>query len=168
MKKICCHTFFLAQISQNLKLFIFEMVKKKIWANIQNIIELFTQKIDPMLSKVRVWDPGSGKNLFRIQGSKRHRIPDPEHCTDVRKLSRGGSTEYHASPPSIKFHSATSQAARRRAAPHHFVTTKPVPRKRAKYPPLYSATLFGRFRLVGDSGSSVTEVKYGVRYPKFI
>jgi hypothetical protein len=22
-------------------------------------------------------DPGSGKNLFRIQGSKRHRIPDP-------------------------------------------------------------------------------------------
>ncbi len=27
-------------------------------------------------------DPGSGKNLFRIQGSKRHRIPDqhPQHC----------------------------------------------------------------------------------------
>jgi hypothetical protein len=23
-------------------------------------------------------DPGSGKNLFRIQGSKRHRIPDPD------------------------------------------------------------------------------------------
>ncbi len=27
-------------------------------------------------------DPGSRKNLFRIQGSKRHRIPDPDpqHC----------------------------------------------------------------------------------------
>jgi hypothetical protein len=24
-------------------------------------------------------DPGSGKNLSRIQGSKRHRIPDPQH-----------------------------------------------------------------------------------------
>jgi hypothetical protein len=30
-----------------------------------------------MLSKIWVWDPGSGKNLFRIPGSKRHRIPDP-------------------------------------------------------------------------------------------
>jgi hypothetical protein len=52
--------------------FIFEM-KKKIWANFQRIIELFTQKI-------WVWDTGSGKNLFRIriQESKRHRIPDPD------------------------------------------------------------------------------------------
>jgi hypothetical protein len=24
-----------------------------------------------------IQDPGSGKNLFRIQGSKRHQIPDP-------------------------------------------------------------------------------------------
>ncbi len=27
----------------------------------------------------RIRDPGSGKNLFRIPGSKRHRIPDPQH-----------------------------------------------------------------------------------------
>jgi hypothetical protein len=27
--------------------------------------------------------PGSGKNLFRIQGSKRHRIPDPQHCVQL-------------------------------------------------------------------------------------
>ncbi len=35
------------------------MVKKKIWANFQRIIELFTQKIVTKLSKIWVWDPGS-------------------------------------------------------------------------------------------------------------
>jgi hypothetical protein len=58
---------------------IFEMPKKKIWANFHRIRELFTQKIVTMLSKIWVWDPRSGKNLFRIPGSKRHRIPDPQH-----------------------------------------------------------------------------------------
>ncbi len=47
------------------------MMKKKIWANIQRIIELFTQKIANKLSKICVWDPWSGKNPFRI--------PDPQH-----------------------------------------------------------------------------------------
>ncbi len=72
-------------VFKNLKFnfFIFEMFKKKIWANFQKIIELFTQKIVTKLSKIWVWypgseirdprseirDPGSGKNLFRI--------PDP-------------------------------------------------------------------------------------------
>jgi hypothetical protein len=48
---------------------------------------LITQKIVTKLSKILIWDPGSEigirkKNLFRIQGSKRHRIPDPDpqHC----------------------------------------------------------------------------------------
>jgi hypothetical protein len=45
------------------------MLKKKIWANFQRIIELFTKKIVTKLSKIWVWDPGSGKNQFRI--------PDP-------------------------------------------------------------------------------------------
>jgi hypothetical protein len=40
--------------------FIFEMLKKKIWANFQRIIALFTQKIVTKLSKIWVWDPGSG------------------------------------------------------------------------------------------------------------
>jgi hypothetical protein len=44
--------------------FIFEMLKKKIWANFQRIIELFIQKIVTKLSKIWVWDPRSG-----IQGS---------------------------------------------------------------------------------------------------
>jgi hypothetical protein len=56
------------------------MLKKKIWANFQRITELFTQKIVTKLSKIRVWDPGSAKKTYsgsRIQGSKRHWIPDP-------------------------------------------------------------------------------------------
>jgi hypothetical protein len=36
------------------------MLKKKIWANFQRIIELFTQKIVTKLSKIWVWDPRSG------------------------------------------------------------------------------------------------------------
>jgi hypothetical protein len=39
--------------------FLFEMPNKKIWANFQRIIEVFTQKIVTKLSKIRVWDPGS-------------------------------------------------------------------------------------------------------------
>jgi hypothetical protein len=68
---------------------IFEMLKKKIWANFQIIVEVFTQKIFNMLSNIWVWDPGSEirdpektYSGSRIQGSKRHRIPDPDpqHC----------------------------------------------------------------------------------------
>jgi hypothetical protein len=40
--------------------FIFEMLKKIIWANFQRIIERFTQKIAKKLSKIWVWDPRSG------------------------------------------------------------------------------------------------------------
>jgi hypothetical protein len=61
------------------------VVKKKIWANFQRIIELFTQKIVTKLSKIWIWDPGSEirdpektYSGSRIQGSKRHRIPDPD------------------------------------------------------------------------------------------
>jgi hypothetical protein len=64
------------------------MIKKKICANFQRILELFTQKIVTKLSKIWVWDPGSEirdpektHSGSRIQGSKWHRIPDPQHCT---------------------------------------------------------------------------------------
>jgi hypothetical protein len=62
------------------------MLKKKIWANFQRIVEVFTQKIFNMLSNIWVWDPGS---VIRdpektYSGSripdpevKRHQIPDP-------------------------------------------------------------------------------------------
>ena len=55
------------------------------WANFQRIVEVFTQKIFNMLSNIWVWDPGSEirdpektYSGSRIQGSKRHRIPDPD------------------------------------------------------------------------------------------
>ncbi len=63
--------------------FIFELLKEKIWANLQRIIELFTKKLSISSQKYRfgIWDPESGKNLFRnldsesrIRGSKR------QHC----------------------------------------------------------------------------------------
>jgi hypothetical protein len=62
------------------------MLNKNIWAKFQRILKVFTQIIFTMLSNIWVWDPGfeirdpektySGS---RIQGSKRHRIPDPQH-----------------------------------------------------------------------------------------
>ncbi len=85
VKKNCCHTFFCSHKFHIIgNYLIFEMLKKKIWANFQIIIELFTQNVVTKLSKKRVWDPGSGKTYSgsRIQGSKKHRIPDPDpqHC----------------------------------------------------------------------------------------
>jgi hypothetical protein len=60
------------------------MPKKKFWANFKRFIELFTKTIVTMLAKIWVWDPGSEirdpektYSGSRIQGSKRHRIPDP-------------------------------------------------------------------------------------------
>jgi hypothetical protein len=31
-------------------------------------------------------DPGFGKNLSRIRGSKRHRIPDPQYWKKVKNI----------------------------------------------------------------------------------
>jgi hypothetical protein len=49
---------------------------KKIWANFQRIVEVFTQKIFNMLSNIWVWDPGS-----EIRDPEKtysgSRIPDP-------------------------------------------------------------------------------------------
>jgi hypothetical protein len=60
------------------------VLKKKIWANFQRIIELFTQKIVTKLSKIWVRDPRygirdprSGKNLFRIPDPGVKKAPDP-------------------------------------------------------------------------------------------
>jgi hypothetical protein len=60
------------------------MLKKKIWANFQRIVEVFTQTIFNMLSNIwacdpgsTIWDPEKTYSGSRIQGSKRHRIPDP-------------------------------------------------------------------------------------------
>jgi hypothetical protein len=60
-KKFVVHTFFCSHKFHKIQNYlIFEMIKKKSWANFQRIIELFTQKIVTMLSKIWVWDPRSG------------------------------------------------------------------------------------------------------------
>ncbi len=82
VKKICCHTFLCSHKFHKIKnYFSFEVVKKKIWASFQRIIELFTQKIVTKFQKIWVWDPGSGKNLFRSPdpGVKKAPDPDPHH-----------------------------------------------------------------------------------------
>ena len=46
VKKISFHTFFCShKFDKIVNYFIFEMLKKKIWANFQRIIELFTKKL---------------------------------------------------------------------------------------------------------------------------
>jgi hypothetical protein len=54
VKKICCSTFLCShKYHKIVNYFIFELVKKKIWANLQRIIELFyTQKIVINLPKI--------------------------------------------------------------------------------------------------------------------
>jgi hypothetical protein len=53
------------------------MLKKKIWASFQRIIELFTQKFVTKLKKIWDWDPRSGirkktysGSRIRVQGQK--------------------------------------------------------------------------------------------------
>ncbi len=68
VKKISCHTFLCShKFHKIVNYFSFEVLKKKIWANFQRIIELFTKKIVKKLLKIWSWDPRSGKNLFRIR-----------------------------------------------------------------------------------------------------
>jgi hypothetical protein len=52
------------------------MLKKKIWASFQRIIELFTQKFVTKLSKIWVWVPGS-ENRDPEKTYSGSRIPDP-------------------------------------------------------------------------------------------
>ncbi len=108
VKKIWCHNFLCShKFHKFATYYSFEVLKKKNWANFQRIIDLFTQKIVTKLSKIWGWDPGSGirdpgsgKNLFRIQGSKRHRIPDPDsqHC---KKVKQCGNMNSICAPPRI-------------------------------------------------------------------
>jgi hypothetical protein len=72
------------------------MLKKNNLANFQRIIELFTQKMslcsqnygfgirDPRSgireSGSEIRDPEKSYSGSQIQGSKRHRFPDPQHC----------------------------------------------------------------------------------------
>jgi hypothetical protein len=62
------------------------VLKKKIWANFQRIIELFTKKIVKKLLKIWSWDPGS-EIRDPEKTYSRYRIPDP----GVKKVPDPGS-----------------------------------------------------------------------------
>jgi hypothetical protein len=63
------------------------MLKKKMWANFQRIVEVFTQKMFNMLSNIWVWDPRSGKNLFRIPDPGVKKAPDPGSRIRIRNTA---------------------------------------------------------------------------------
>jgi hypothetical protein len=64
------------------------VLKKKIWANFQRIIELFTKKIVKKLLKIWSWDPGSG---IRDPGSGIRKKPIPDPGSWVKKAPDPGS-----------------------------------------------------------------------------
>jgi hypothetical protein len=59
------------------------MLKKKIWADFQRIVEVFPKKMFNMLSNIWVWDsvadpdPGSGAFLTPGSGIRNRFFPDP-------------------------------------------------------------------------------------------
>ncbi len=82
-KFFCCHTIFWSHKFHIIKIILFLKCWRNNLANFQRIIELFTQKIATKLSKIWVRDPVSEirKKTYsgsRIQGSKKHRIADPD------------------------------------------------------------------------------------------
>jgi hypothetical protein len=64
------------------------VLKKKIWANFQRIIELFTKKIVKKLLKIWSWDPGSG---IRDPGSGIRKKPIPDPGSRGQKAPNPGS-----------------------------------------------------------------------------
>jgi hypothetical protein len=77
-KKICClNSLCSHKFHKIANYFSFEVLKKKFGPNFQRIIELFTPKIVTKLSKIWIWDSGSGKNLFRIPDPGVKKAPDP-------------------------------------------------------------------------------------------
>jgi hypothetical protein len=75
VEKIRCPTFFVPQISQNLNLFYFCAGEEKPRANLQRIVI--------KLSKIWVWDPGSGIQDPEkpYSGSRVKKAPDPGSAT---------------------------------------------------------------------------------------
>ncbi len=77
VKKIC-HIFLCSHKFHKIEhYFSFEVLKKQIWANFQRIIELFTQNIVTKLSKIWVWDLGSGIRKKPIPDPGVKKTPDP-------------------------------------------------------------------------------------------
>ncbi len=77
--KICCLTFFVTKNFIKLCIILYLSRDGKFWTNWQRIIILLPKKISIKLSEICAGDPGSGKTIPDILGSKKHRIPDPQH-----------------------------------------------------------------------------------------
>ncbi len=69
------------------------MLKKKIWANFQRTVKVFTQKTFNMLSNMglgsEIRDPGSEKNLFRIPDPGAKKALDPGSRIRIRNTEIG-------------------------------------------------------------------------------
>ncbi len=114
-EKNCCQTYLFCshKFHKIENYFIFEMLKKKIWANFQRIIEIFTQKLSlsPQnmslgsgiwVSRSGIWDPRSGiwdprSGIWDPRSGirkKLFRIPDPgvKETRDPRSRIRGSAT----------------------------------------------------------------------------
>jgi hypothetical protein len=83
-KKLDVKSFYVARKYKKIvNYFIFEVLQKIFFANFHRIIELFTKKIcqkalQNMVLGSGIRDPEKTHSGSRIQGSKRHRIPDPD------------------------------------------------------------------------------------------
>ncbi len=82
---MCCPPLFGSQKYHKIEnCFFFNWGRKKNWANLQRITELIIKKIVNTALKNIGLESGIWKKPIpdvgsRIQGSKRHRIPDPQH-----------------------------------------------------------------------------------------
>jgi hypothetical protein len=63
------------------------MLKKKIWASLQRIVEDFTQKFFNLLSNIWVWDPGSEIRKKPIPDPGVKKAPDPGSATLITGFS---------------------------------------------------------------------------------
>ncbi len=99
-KKLDVKPFYVAtKFNKIVNYFSFEVPKKKIWANFQRILELFTKKIVKKLFKIWFWDPGSGKNSFRIPDPavKKALDPDPQYWSEAWIHGSGSTPKCHGS-----------------------------------------------------------------------
>ncbi len=85
MKKICCHNFLCSHKFHKLHIILVLMCWRKKRGQFSKNYRTFYPKIVNKLSKLWIWDLGSEirdpektYSGSRIQGSKRHRIPDPD------------------------------------------------------------------------------------------
>jgi hypothetical protein len=77
-KKIVVIPFFVATNFTKLKLFDFLNAEENIGPIFKEFYNFLPKKTVNKLSKIWVWDPGSGKNLFRIPDPGVKKAPDPK------------------------------------------------------------------------------------------